>query len=867
MRRFRTNLLHSSKHRRTAKSRRHSARRLRFESLESRELLAVNVWANDGGDKVTQDELRVSQNPSAVINSVWDGDSIDLFAARNEVVSFNLVLEASAEAATNVDVAISSLVGPGGAMISSTPATGDELFDYIDRNVELFFVRYLEIEGLTRDLAFAPYYSNFDWSDYDERVLPERIQRPHTDGRSPLDEDGNSLYGWTARPDANKFYPDIAVPLELEQGFTIDADTNQSIWGDIYVPKDTPPGVYQGTITVTEGGVLSEEIPISLDVKGFTLPDTPTTKTMLYYSSENVNLRHTGQEWIDTDDTRMTSIQERYHQMAHRHKISLIEGPPIDYPSFDTHIEAIDEAMNDFGWTDVLSGELFTPARGYAGPGVGTGNNVFSISTYGGWQWSWDDNDNGTLSRREMERHADAWVNWFDQQGFETPVDYFLYLIDESDDYPQTERWARWLDENPGSGSRLNSMATIDLTAAATETRSLDVVASWFNEGDEQAWQTLADQYLSDNGKQFMLYNSSRPASGTFATEDDGVALRELAWGQFKKEIDRWFYWESTYYENFQGYTGDTNVFQQAKTFGNNGGFDFELGQTGNNYYNGDGVLFYPGTDTVFPEESYGVDGPIASLRLKHWRRGIQDADYLAMALAIDPARTQAIIDRVVPRALWENGFQPASISWSADPDVWETARAELAEIIAGDFEPPPPPPSDDVVAFRPVVVDVNGVAVSSVTIGDSFELQVYAQDIRNEAEGVFAAYVDVSYDVRRAAVDGPIAFGAMYPNARDGVLRDGLVDEAGAIADATLLAGESILLFSIPFHATGAGLIVFATDPADDVPFHSVLLYGSDTAVSEDRISYGSVTVQITASLNATDESLPLCKTRRTVR
>ena len=114
------------------------------------------------------------------------------------------------------------------------------------------------------------------------------------------------------------------------------------------------------------------------------------------------------------------------------------------------------------------------------------------------------------------------------------------------------------------------------------------------------------------------------------------------------------------------------------------------LGETGWNYLNGDGVLFYPGTDTRYPEDNYGVQGPFASLRLKHWRRGIQDVDYLAMATAIDPARTSQIINSVIPRVLWEVGVTDpedptwvlTDISWSTDPDVWEKARVELANII-----------------------------------------------------------------------------------------------------------------------------------------------------------------------------------------
>jgi len=86
------------------------------------------------------------------------------------------------------------------------------------------------------------------------------------------------------------------------------------------------------------------------------------------------------------------------------------------------------------------------------------------------------------------------------------------------------------------------------------------------------------------------------------------------------------------------------------------------------------------------------VQGPFASLRLKHWRRGIQDVEYLAMAAATDPGRVQAIVDAIVPSILWDLGVEDpsdptwvlADISWPTDPDVWEAARAELADIIEG---------------------------------------------------------------------------------------------------------------------------------------------------------------------------------------
>jgi hypothetical protein len=289
-----------------------------------------------------------------------------------------------------------------------------------------------------------------------------------------------------------------------------------------------------------------------------------------------------------------------------------------------------------------------------------------------------------------MQTHTDNWEQWFETNF--PGVLRFLYLIDESSNYTQTEQWANWIATNPGVGKNLRSFATINLTNAVASVPSLTIAASWLEVGDTNPWQSAYDTLKSTPGTLVFNYNGKRPSNGSFATDDDGVALRELAWAQYKKKIDRWMFWESTYYNDVQGGRGETDVFETAATFSGSISQDSVLGETGWNHSNGDGVLFYPGTDQLFPDESYGLDGPIASLRLKYWRRGIQDVDYITLANAINPTATQAIVNARVPKALWDYGVDNASnptyvrsdISWSINPDDWESARAQLAAIIDG---------------------------------------------------------------------------------------------------------------------------------------------------------------------------------------
>lgn len=720
------------------------------ESRASGDLL---IWANDGGDKVTQDELRLAQGglPS-VANSVWDGEKITVFGARNEVVSFNLIIEAPTAGQEGITVIFSRLNGPGDAVIASRSVTGDGVFNWTDRNIELFYVRYLEIKGLSL-LSYNALY--------DERHVPERFRRPWTG-------EGDATGTWEDRPDHDKFYPDIAVPLELETPFGVSAGENQSIWVDIYVPKTAAAGVYQGTVAVAHTGADHQMIPVELTVRDFTLPDYPSAPSMLYYSQENINKCYLGASYVDHDSedySRSIDVTDLHFQLAHRHRISLIN----DYVY-------LEEDQMDEVWTARLNGELFTRARGYEGPGAGTGNNVFSIGTYSSWTWAWSE-----TSREEMWRNTDAWVNWFDSKAFATPTEYFLYLIDESDDYPRIEQWAGWMDENPGPGSRMMSLATLSSPSDwENNTPSLDIPTSGIMEGITDLWENATMNLVNDSTKRFYYYNGARPASGSFCTEDDGVALRVNGWIQHKKKIDRWFFWEGTYYNNYQGGQGETDVFTRANTYGGLDGMDTEYhrGESGWNYMNGDGVLFYPGTDTRYSQSSYGVPGPFASLRLKHWRRGIQDADYLAMASEIDPAATGAIVDRMIPTVLWEYGvanpedptYVYTDISWSTDPDVWEAARLDLADIIEQENGREQFPVAGITVNGRegPIVIDQNVPVVLSFSLdsGDYAGASVTWWVLESFGERFFS--YDLSQNTMKEGVfpfsQGALPYGTSLP-------------------------------------------------------------------------------------------------------
>ncbi|WP_338667633.1 DUF4091 domain-containing protein [Pseudodesulfovibrio methanolicus] len=590
------------------------------------------VWVNNGEDKVVKDELRASKGAD-VANSVWDGRTIHLFAARNEVVNFNTVIESASSKAQDVRVSVSDLVSDDGK-ISSRKAEGDGVFDYRGRNIELFFVRYLQIVGLSQ-LAYSP--------TYDERHVPEKLQLPYTLSWSKAKSHGE----FKDRPNAFKFYPDIAVPIEAVGSFSIPKGENQSIWTDIYVPRDAKPGIYKGTLTVAEGGGSPLELPIELEVLPLDMPDKFNAKTMVWMNTEDIYYRFTGIKWRDAGSVTpairktMDTAWYRYMQMAKRHRVHMItQGVEL----FSK------ERFSRMG--KVFDGELFTHKHDYEGPGYGVPSDIYSVGTYGIWRML---RSSAQKSKEAMWKLSNHVVDSMEKSY--PDVEYFIYLKDEPHGkkaFAEVEQWAQWIKTNPGSGHRLKTFCTVPLPVKQQYMSDVDIALEGW--GQKDVYQKALAKLKAEKGK-VMTCNGWRPSSGTFMIEDDGVALRVNGWIQFKHNIDRWFFWAGTNYHNPSTVRYQTNVFREACTFGRKkGSIHSKYGEWGNGYGNGDGLLFYPGTDTVYPEDSYGLLGPIASLRLKLWRRGLQDYEYLRMAHEVDPQAVEALVKKMVPESLWELG-------------------------------------------------------------------------------------------------------------------------------------------------------------------------------------------------------------------
>jgi hypothetical protein len=166
---------------------------------------------------------------------------IALWAARGEYESFQVVVRAPAGGLKNVNVAISDLMGERGRISKASLA--------------LYREHYIQIT----------------------RASPDR--------------------GGTNRPLGSGWYPDALIPFATNSGaslrpatlraapFDLAPSTDQPIWIDVFVERETLPGRYAGTVTVTsdEGKAA---VSVTVNVWNFELPLRPSMLSAFNVSND-----------------------------------------------------------------------------------------------------------------------------------------------------------------------------------------------------------------------------------------------------------------------------------------------------------------------------------------------------------------------------------------------------------------------------------------------------------------------------------------------------------------------------------------------------------------------------------------------------
>src|SRR6478672_9128644 len=98
------------------------------------------VWVVNDGEKIERDN---THHPASARNSSWDGRVAHIFGAKNEIVAFQVIVEADAKGVKALSLKLDSLASASDRIAYRAP--GADPTDYVGRPIEIFAERYMNV--------------------------------------------------------------------------------------------------------------------------------------------------------------------------------------------------------------------------------------------------------------------------------------------------------------------------------------------------------------------------------------------------------------------------------------------------------------------------------------------------------------------------------------------------------------------------------------------------------------------------------------------------------------------------------------------------------------------------------------------------
>jgi hypothetical protein len=182
-------------------------------------------------------------------------------------------------------------------------------------------------------------------------------------------------------------------------------------------------------------------------------------------------------------------------------------------------------------------------------------------------------------------------------------------------------------------------------------------------------------------GRRYWIYNGGRPAAGAIVIDAPATDPSATIWACFKHGVDNYFFWHGVQWRHNRQKVGERrqDVWANPITFDNRGQPNKPVNDQG--YINGDGVLMYPGEEKLHTDQDRGIAGPVNTIQLANFRRGLQDHLYLTLArrLGLNSLINEAL-QAVVPRVFSD---ARGTIGFAETGNEYERARYKLAQAIA----------------------------------------------------------------------------------------------------------------------------------------------------------------------------------------
>lgn len=404
---------------------------------------------------------------------------------------------------------------------------------------------------------------------------------------------------------------------------------NQTVWVDVAVPEDAPAGTYTSVVRVSAEGSAAVEMPLELTVWNFALPDGPTHEN--HFGGVD---RIAGYLGMERDSDAFHAIEERYEAMLAEHRIN---------PAFPRRL-----------WPTIQ--------------------------------------DDGTVDFSEVDAEITAFVERHHVTNLEIPRAPFGDVLGENRDkalnffrswyaYLESKGWAdrsyHYMLDEPNTPEAYETVRNLGAMVQEAEPRIRRLVV-------EQPYTQNSDWGVLDNaidiwcplfgfihepsvkekqaqGDDVWSYTALVQRAPAYHPEYEQVkdadppywelqfplvSYRIAPWLNRRYGITGLLYWSTCYWGSPSRNPWDEPGFR--------------------GYWYTDGAFLYPGDDA-------GIEGPVASLRLKSLRDGMEDFEYFVILEARGGGK---VVDEIVREAV------PTWGTWNQDPGALPRLRQRLAEAI-----------------------------------------------------------------------------------------------------------------------------------------------------------------------------------------
>jgi len=413
-------------------------------------------------------------------------------------------------------------------------------------------------------------------------------------------------------------------------GFDLWQDRHQPLWVDVEIPKDAAPGVYSGTFSVRARNVQPASIPVRVTVWDFVLPDGPTHENHFGHFSYMARYHK-----LEENSEKYRLLEDRYIAMMAAHRIN----PPLPrrlYPKVAEDGTAQFDEETDRRITEFVEQYHVTNIEVPRAPF----SNVL------------------TANRDKAIRYYRSWYAYLKTKGWAERA--YLYMLDEPNEkeaYEQVRQLGAMVHEaEPG----LRCLVVEQPYSQDPEWGSIDeAVDIWcplfafLDESSIKRVQTQGDVVWSYTAlcqgapSYHPEYEKVRNDAPPYWQIDFPILSYRIApWLNRRYGVTGLLYWTTVCWSSPQRNPWDDPGFRLQ--------------------FNGEGMLFYPGEDA-------GIDGPIASIRLKNLRDGMEDYEYFSL---LEKHGGKAIVDEIVRLAV------PTWGTWNQDPRQLLKLRERLANEI-----------------------------------------------------------------------------------------------------------------------------------------------------------------------------------------